>query len=90
MVKQVGAEEVVFEFLVQLQKDPVKMPVEDALTEWKESDSPFVRVALLRIPRQDPVPCASAPPAAAAPLAARVAVSAGLAIARGAEPACAS
>jgi hypothetical protein len=53
MVKQVGAEEVVFEFLVQLQKDPVKMPVEDALTEWKESDSPFVRVALLRIPKQD-------------------------------------
>ena len=53
MVKQVGADEVVFEFLVQLQKDPVKMPVEDALTEWKETDSPFVRVALLRIPKQD-------------------------------------
>ena len=53
MVKQIGAEEVVFEFLVQLQRDPVKMPVEDSLTEWKESDSPFVRVALLRIPKQD-------------------------------------
>jgi mono/diheme cytochrome c family protein len=53
MVKQVGAGEVVFEFLVQLQRDPVKMPVEDSLTEWQESDSPFVRVALLRIPKQD-------------------------------------
>ncbi|MFM8733544.1 MAG: di-heme-cytochrome C peroxidase [Phycisphaerales bacterium] len=53
MVKQVGAEEVVFEFLVQLQRDPVKMPVEDSLTEWQEADSPFVRVALLRIPKQD-------------------------------------
>ena len=50
---RIGADEVVFEFLVQLQKDPVKMPVEDALTEWKEADSPFVRVALLRIPKQD-------------------------------------
>jgi hypothetical protein len=29
------------------------MPVEDALVEWKESDSPFVKVATLRIPRQD-------------------------------------
>ena len=53
LVKQVGAEEVVFEFLVQLQTDPVKTPVEDALTEWKESDAPFVRVATLRIPKQD-------------------------------------
>ena len=53
MVKQIGAEEVVFEFLVQLQTDPVKTPVEDALTEWKESDAPFVKVATLRIPKQD-------------------------------------
>ncbi len=53
MVAQVGAEEVVFEFLVQRQLDPVKQPVEDALTEWKESEAPFVRVAILRIPKQD-------------------------------------
>ena len=53
MVRQVAAEEVVFDFLVQLQVDPVKTPVEDALVEWKESDAPFVRVATLRIPRQD-------------------------------------
>jgi hypothetical protein len=53
MVTQIGADEVVFEFLVQLQKDPVTMPVEDALVEWMESESPFVRVAMLRIPKQD-------------------------------------
>jgi hypothetical protein len=53
MVEQVGAGEVVFEFLVQRQLDPVKQPVEDALVEWQESEAPFVRVALLRIPRQD-------------------------------------
>ncbi len=53
MVAQIGAEEVVFEFLVQRQLDPVKQPVEDALVEWQESEAPFVRVAILRIPKQD-------------------------------------
>lgn len=53
LVQQIGAEEVVFEFLVQRQLDPVKQPVEDSLAEWKESEAPFVRVALLRIPKQD-------------------------------------
>jgi hypothetical protein len=53
MVKQVGKEDVYFDFLVQVQTDPVKMPVEDSVVEWKESDSPFQRVALIRIPKQD-------------------------------------
>ncbi|MFM7052285.1 MAG: di-heme-cytochrome C peroxidase [Planctomycetota bacterium] len=53
MVAQIGAEEVVFEFLVQRQLDPVKQPVEDSLAEWQESEAPFVRVAILRIPKQD-------------------------------------
>ena len=53
MVAQIGVEEVVFEFLVQRQLDPVKQPVEDALVEWQESEAPFVRVAILRIPKQD-------------------------------------
>ena len=29
------------------------MPVEDSLVEWTEADSPFRRVALIRIPKQD-------------------------------------
>jgi hypothetical protein len=53
MVKQVGREDVYFDFLVQVQTDPVKMPVEDSVVEWQESDSPFQRVALIRIPKQD-------------------------------------
>jgi hypothetical protein len=53
MVAQIGEEEVVFEFLVQRQLDPAKQPVEDSLTEWQESEAPFVRVALLRMPKQD-------------------------------------
>lgn len=45
-------DEVVFEFLVQIQTDPVTMPVEDATIVWDERVSPFVRVATLRIPPQ--------------------------------------
>ncbi len=41
-----------FEFLVQFQTDPVRMPIEDATVEWKEADSPPVSVASIRIPRQ--------------------------------------
>lgn len=53
MAKQVGSEDVYFEFVVQLQTDPVKMPIEDSLVNWDESLSPFQRVALIRIPKQN-------------------------------------
>ena len=35
-------------FLLQFQADPHKTPVENALAEWKEEDSPPVRVARQR------------------------------------------
>ena len=41
-----------FDFLVQFQADPRRMPIEDATVEWKESDSPYQRVAQLTIPKQ--------------------------------------
>ena len=41
-----------FEFKVQIQTDPVKMPVEDASVEWDEAKSVPVTVATLRIPSQ--------------------------------------
>ena len=41
-----------FELRVQLQTDPVKMPIEDAMAEWSEHDSPYLRVATIRIPSQ--------------------------------------
>ena len=53
MMKQVGAEDVYFEFGVQLQADPVTMPVENPVVMWDEAVSPFQRVAIIRIPKQD-------------------------------------
>jgi hypothetical protein len=45
--------EAVFEFRVQLQTDPVAMPVEDASVEWDETVSQPIPVALLTIGVQD-------------------------------------
>lgn len=41
-----------FDFRVQFQRDPVKQPIEDASVEWKESDTPSIRVARLTLPAQ--------------------------------------
>lgn len=53
MIEQVGSEDIYYEFEVQLQADPQSMPVEDPVVQWDEAVSPFQRVALIRIPRQD-------------------------------------
>jgi hypothetical protein len=44
--------EACFDFLVQFQRDPRTMPIEDASVEWSELDSPFRLVARIRIPAQ--------------------------------------
>ena len=41
------------DFLVQLQADPQRMPIEDASIEWPEYLSPFVPVAKITIPIQN-------------------------------------
>ena len=41
------------EFLVQRQADPVSMPIEDPTIRWSERDSPFRKVARIRIAHQD-------------------------------------
>jgi hypothetical protein len=41
-----------FDFMVQLQTDPHRMPIEDATVKWPESLSPYVPVARLRLPAQ--------------------------------------
>jgi hypothetical protein len=46
------AQEATFDFMIQLQKDARRMPIEDASVEWKAEDSPYLRVARIRIPAQ--------------------------------------
>jgi hypothetical protein len=50
MAATLDAEEVVFDFLIQVGQDG--MPVDDPTIEWKEDEAPFVRVATVSIPRQ--------------------------------------
>ncbi|MFS1514519.1 catalase family protein [Chengkuizengella sp. SCS-71B] len=50
--KHLKEHEASFDFMIQFQKDPFLMPVEDAGVEWKETDSPFIKVATLKIPQQ--------------------------------------
>ncbi len=52
MVSQLGSSDAVFDFAVQFQIDPYKMPIEDPGITWDESLSPFRKVASLTIPKQ--------------------------------------
>jgi len=52
MVRTLSERDVEFDFLVQVQTDPHRMPIEDAGVRWPERLSPFTPVATLRIPRQ--------------------------------------
>jgi hypothetical protein len=47
-----AAETACFDFKVQLRTNPESMPIEDPTVEWEESESPFVTVARISIPRQ--------------------------------------
>jgi catalase len=42
-----------FDFQLQFQMNTCQHPINDWLTEWKESDTPFVTVARINIPKQD-------------------------------------
>ena len=50
MAAHLARHEASFDFCVQLRQDG--MPIEDAGRRWSESDSPLVKVATLKIPRQ--------------------------------------
>lgn len=52
MSSQLATEELCFDFLVQLQTDSRSMPVEDPRIRWAETQSPYRKVATLRIPVQ--------------------------------------
>lgn len=53
MAKTLSATDVTFDFCIQLQTDPRRMPIEDASIEWPERLSPFVPVAQITIPAQE-------------------------------------
>ncbi len=52
MIRTLNEEDVEFEFMVQLQRDAHRQPIEDASIEWKESESPFIPVARIFMPKQ--------------------------------------
>ena len=52
IVQQLGRESVAFDFMVQLQTDTRRMPVEDPRVRWEPALSPWRKVATLRIPTQ--------------------------------------
>ncbi|HTH44138.1 MAG TPA: catalase family protein [Oxalicibacterium sp.] len=52
MVQQLSGGEAWFDFTVQLQTDAASMPIEDPGKAWKETQSPFRKVATIRILQQ--------------------------------------
>ena len=53
LVEHLSTADACFDFLVQLQDPARNMPVEDPTVRWKESQSPFVRVARVQIGKQE-------------------------------------
>jgi hypothetical protein len=52
MAGTLSKQAVSFDFMIQLQTDPHRMPIEDASVRWPEHISPIIPVARLRIPAQ--------------------------------------
>jgi hypothetical protein len=53
MTKHLDSQDAYFDFKIQLQTDASEMPIEDPLKEWDEQKSPYVKVATIKIPKQD-------------------------------------
>lgn len=47
-----NSQDATFDFLVQLYVDEEKTPIENPMQEWQESDSPFIKLATIKIPAQ--------------------------------------
>jgi hypothetical protein len=52
IVNHLAVGEAYFDFLIQFYVDDEKTPIEDHVKEWQEADSPFIKVATVRIPSQ--------------------------------------
>ncbi|MEU7552826.1 peroxidase family protein [Streptomyces sp. NPDC044571] len=53
LAQRLRTADVVFELYLQRYVDARRTPIEDGAAEWKEQDTPLVRVAVLTVPRQD-------------------------------------
>jgi len=53
LAQQLAQGELSFDFMVQRRTDAASMPIEDAAVEWQEERAPFVKVATLRIAKQE-------------------------------------
>jgi RNA polymerase sigma factor (sigma-70 family) len=47
-----NSQDATFDFLVQLYVDEEKTPIENPMQEWPEADSPFIKLATIKIPAQ--------------------------------------
>ncbi len=52
LIRTLSREDVEYDFMVQLQKDPHRQPIEDASIEWRESETPFIPIARIFVPKQ--------------------------------------
>ncbi|MFB2836655.1 catalase family protein [Floridanema evergladense] len=52
LIRHLKNQEVGFDFMIQFQTDPDKMPIEDPRVRWDEKLSPFQKIATIRIPPQ--------------------------------------
>ena len=53
LMRHLASENVLLDFAVQFQKDPLRQPIEDPMVVWNERESPFHKVGTIVIPRQD-------------------------------------
>lgn len=53
LVARLKSGSIAYDLRVQFFVDATRTPIEDASVEWRESDSPFVTVATLVLPKQD-------------------------------------
>lgn len=53
LAANLAEEDVYLDFFIQLQKNPRKMPIEDPRKLWKPEDSPFIKVATIKVLRQE-------------------------------------
>ena len=59
MVRTLASDDWSMDFMVQVQTDPHRMPMEDATVKWPERLSPYVPVARLRLPGSVSTPTSS-------------------------------